>query len=220
MEDPVYKVFDENPEAYDSWYDSEEGMPLYESELLCLRPLLSGLVRPWLEVGAGTGRFAVELGTDYASDPAGAALGISVQRGVPGVIAWGQELPFESGSMGAVFIIYTLPFAGDRDGLVREAFRVIFPGGHLILGVVPLESEWGKYYSGKAAKNDSFFAGAFFSPLNDVLETSSNAGLSLEKSRSTLYSSPLESRFEVEQSTDGADPRAGFVALRLVKNPK
>ncbi|MFO8058112.1 MAG: methyltransferase domain-containing protein [bacterium] len=217
MHEPVYRVFDEKPGAYDSWYDSEVGRPLYESELICLKPLLNGLARPWLESGAGTGRFAVVLGMDYASDPAGGALRLASQRGVRAVISWGQQLPFKDESMGAVFIIYALPFAGDQEGMVQDAARAAMSGGHVVLGVVPAESEWGRFYSDKARQNDSFFTGAVFLPLAQVLEMASGAGLLLETANSTLYQSPLSHSFHKEESRSGADPEAGFVALRFKK---
>jgi len=218
MEQPVYKVFDENPAAYDAWYDSAQGRPLYESELQALRPLLANLHRPWLEVGAGTGRFAEALKIDYASDPAAGALNIAQSRGVPSVAAWGQQLPFPDNSMGAVLVIYALPFAGDQEGLIRESSRVIASGGHLVLGVVPFESEWGKYYSAKASSKDSFFAGAIFLSLHNVLDMSKRAGFDLDDARSTLYQSPRSETFQKENLENGADPVAGFVALRLIKS--
>ncbi len=218
MGQPVYKVFDDNPAAYDAWYDSAQGRPLYESELHALRPLLADLRRPWLEAGAGTGRFAEALQIDYASDPAAGALHIALSRGVPSVAAWGQQLPFSDNSMGAVLVIYALPFAGDQEGLIRESSRVIASGGHLVLGVVPFESEWGKYYSAKASSKDSFFAGAVFLSIEDVLDMSERAGFYMDDARSTLYQSPQSESFQHEDAKNGVDPVAGFVALRLVKS--
>jgi hypothetical protein len=33
-------IFEISIEKYDAWYDSEDGRPLYESELLCLNPFI------------------------------------------------------------------------------------------------------------------------------------------------------------------------------------
>ncbi len=41
-------VFNRLAKEYDAWYDSEKGRPLYESEVLCLRPLVSELKPPLL----------------------------------------------------------------------------------------------------------------------------------------------------------------------------
>ena len=61
--------FDENAEHYDVWFDTQRGRSVFESETLCLRPLASGVFRPWLEVGVGTGRFAQALGVEHGIDP-------------------------------------------------------------------------------------------------------------------------------------------------------
>ncbi len=54
-------VFDSQAVRYDAWYDTPTGAAAFADELVALRPLLTGLPRPWLEVGLGTGRFAAAL---------------------------------------------------------------------------------------------------------------------------------------------------------------
>jgi len=38
-------IFEISTEKYDAWYDSEDGRPLYESELLCLKPFIEEYIK-------------------------------------------------------------------------------------------------------------------------------------------------------------------------------
>ena len=56
------KPFEQFADRYDAWFDRERGHRIFGVEAQCLRALLEGVPRPWLEVGVGTGRFAHALG--------------------------------------------------------------------------------------------------------------------------------------------------------------
>ena len=56
-------------DAYDRWYDTPEGQALFHAEVDCLCLLCKELRGRWLEVGVGTGRFAVALGVKEGIDP-------------------------------------------------------------------------------------------------------------------------------------------------------
>lgn len=61
-------IFDTAADAYDDWYDSPEGSAIFQEEKDCLQLLCSSFSGRWLEVGAGTGRFAKALGCEYGID--------------------------------------------------------------------------------------------------------------------------------------------------------
>lgn len=106
-------AFDSLADEYDSWFDSPKGRVLFNMELEALRQLMTCLRKPFLEIGTGTGRFAVALGIDAGIDPAVTALKIAEGRGIKVKKAMGEELPFDDKSFGAVFIMLTLCFADD-----------------------------------------------------------------------------------------------------------
>ena len=54
--------FDDAVTRYDGWFDSPKGRVLFENELAAIRLLWRSDLRPALEVGVGTGRFAEALG--------------------------------------------------------------------------------------------------------------------------------------------------------------
>ena len=60
------ETFDTHTLQYDAWFERHRAA--YESEVAALRALATGGDR-WLEVGVGTGRFAVPLGVGYGVEP-------------------------------------------------------------------------------------------------------------------------------------------------------
>lgn len=91
MRNVSIRVFEQHAREYDRWF--EEHVYAYESEVLAVRNLLprSGAR---LEVGVGTGRFALPLGITVGVEPAHAMASIARQRGIRVYEARAEELPF------------------------------------------------------------------------------------------------------------------------------
>jgi SAM-dependent methyltransferase len=175
--------------------------------------LCGDLPRPWLEIGVGTGRFAVALGVDIGVDPAFNALLYAKRRGVQTLRALGQALPFENRTFGAVFVVVTLCFANDAEGLLREAARVTRAEGGIVLGIVPAESPWGNFYAAKGRAGHPFYSEARFFTLEEVRNLARGVELHLERSVSTLFGSPAQGPFEIEHPQEHDDRKAGFVVM-------
>ncbi len=211
--EPSFAVFDREAARYDAWFESERGRALFESEVHCLRQVSAGLPRPWLDVGVGTGRFAQALGIDMGVDPAPSALRYADKRDVKVLPSLGEALPFGDGEFGAVFIIVTLCFADDPAALLREARRVVSKEGSVVLGIVPAESSWGRFYRERAAVGHLFYSQARFFTLAELAQLARGAGLRPERSASTLFQEPGRSQYEVEPPREDEDGSAGFVAM-------
>jgi SAM-dependent methyltransferase len=186
---------------------------LFASEVLCLQQLSSEFPRPWLEIGVGTGRFAGALGVDIGVDPASSVLQYAKRRGIRTLQAMGHALPFKAGQFGAVFVIATLCFADDAEGLLREAVRVTRPEGGIVLGIVPAESPLGKSYAARGRAGHLFYSEARFFTLEEVRNLAKDVGLRFDRSVSTLFGSSDEGTFEIERPRQGEARRAGFVAM-------
>jgi SAM-dependent methyltransferase len=205
-------VFEELAGRYDAWYDTPQGRLLFGLELACVAPLLAETPYPRLEVGVGPGRFAAALGLDIGLDPAAVPLRLASDRGVRAVRGTGEQLPFANGAFGAVVVVVTICFADDPAMLVREARRVLRPGGKLVLGAVPADSAWGCSYQDKGRSGHSFYRFAHFSTLAEHRQLLEDGGFELTAARSTLLQAPPDVLLE-EPVREGALPGAGFVAL-------
>jgi len=213
MASPGIGVFHRHAARYDAWFESDRGRALFESEVLCLRRLSNHLPRPWLEVGVGTGRFAQALGVDVGVDPALRALRLAARRGAQAVAALGEALPFPDHAFGTVFVIVTICFADDPEGLLREARRVVTPNGGVVLGIVPAESPWGRFYAAKGRRGHLFYSPARFFSLSELQGLAYAAGLRFEQAASTLFQPPAARRLRMEAPKHGVRPGAGFVSI-------
>ena len=132
----VHQVLDNYAERYDTWYDSPRGRVLLATEVACLRPLLKQFPRPYLEVGVGTGRFAEVLGIEHGLDPSPRALKKAQSRGVRAVLGRGEDIPFQEALFGGVLMAFTLCFVREPYKVMQEIWRVLVPGGGLVLGLL------------------------------------------------------------------------------------
>ena len=212
-------ILDMLTEKYDAWYDSEEGSSLYESELKCLKPLVEHAFTPVLEIGVGTGRFAMHFPNIIGVDPAENALKMAEKRGIKTVHAYGENLPFEDETFGCVLIIATLCFVEDPLKILKEAKRVLKPDGSIIIGVIPKDSPWGTFYEEKKKQGSSFYSKARFNTFYDIKMMIEASGLIVAGIRSTLLQRPSEPRV-IEEPVEGYFRDAGFLCIEAKRNKK
>lgn len=211
-------VFDTLAEAYDGWYDSQEGRAIFEAERDCLLLLHGGPFDSWLEVGVGTGRFAHALGIARGIDPSRKALEIASRRGVDACVGTAEQLPFGRDSFGGVLMALTLCFVSDAAQSLEQSLRVLRPGGRLLLGIVPAESDWGREYDAKAARGHPIYAHARFRTAAQLVGLARRAGFVFRASAGTLFWKPGEAAEPEPEITTPPGPGAGFVGLLFLKN--
>lgn len=193
---------------YDEWF--ERHRVAYLSELLAVRALV-----PWagrgLEIGVGTGRFAGPLGVAFGIDPAPQMLTYARSRGVECACAAAEALPFGDAAFDYALIVTTLCFLDDAQAALREARRVLRPGGALVVGIIDRESPLGRGYAEHKAGN-VFYRGAHFYSVSDVEALLEQAGFRERCWLQTLFTAPLSQR-EIEPAAEGTG-RGAFVVVR------
>jgi ubiquinone/menaquinone biosynthesis C-methylase UbiE len=209
-------IFDELTEKYDAWYDSDEGMIIYENEILCLTSLIEGVSFPMLEIGVGTGRFAMRFPDIIGVDPSVNALKIAKSRGVKTLHASGEDLPFDDKTFKYILIIVTLCFAEDPLAMLKEANRVLMTDGSIIIGLVPKDSPWGLFYEEKKKKGHPFYSSAEFYTLRDIEAFLKTVDLQIKGISSTLLQRPDEPR-RIELPVKGYVKGAGFICVEAKK---
>lgn len=205
-------VFDQHATSYDAWYDTPLGAAIFAEEVATLRPFLSSLPRPWLEIGVGSGRFAEALGIDFGIDPARQPLLLARSRGIAVARGVGEQLPMRDGSIGAVLLVVTLCFVADPAAVLREVRRVLRPGGGLVLGMVFAESPWGRHYRQLAGAGHPYYRHAHFFSRAELVALLAEAGLVSVDTRSALRWGPAEAPSSAGVF-DGDDFKAGFAAI-------
>src|SRR5450830_760673 len=119
----MYKTFafDDNANEYDNWFDNNQ--EIYQSELLALKQSVP-IDKIGLEIGVGTGRFAVPLGVRIGVDPSEAMSSIARQRCVKVIKGFADSLPFKDKSFDFVLFVTTICFLDDIYQALKEVYRV------------------------------------------------------------------------------------------------
>jgi SAM-dependent methyltransferase len=203
--------FDDLALEYDAWFD-KEGSLIFFIEVQAFKALLPSLPRPWLEIGVGSGRFAQALGIGIGVDPSIKLVEMARRRGVTAFLGRGEGELFDEDSFGTVFLIVTLCFLDSPLEVLKEACRILMPGGKLVLGLVLKESPWGRFYQQKKAEGHRFYKYATFYNCDEVVRLIAQAGFITEKIVSTLFQRPGEMH-RTEDSREGYFPDAGFTII-------
>ncbi|OPY32745.1 MAG: hypothetical protein A4E34_02122 [Methanoregula sp. PtaU1.Bin006] len=140
---PSRQIFDECAADYDRWYD-EYGR-VYETQLRLLKEVMPEFGRG-LEVGIGSGRFAAPLGIGHGIDPSRPLIAMAKDRGVEVIQGAGEHLPYRSGSFDLVLMMTVICFLENPAAVLREMFRVLAPGGTLIVGFIEKDGEIERQY--------------------------------------------------------------------------
>jgi ubiquinone/menaquinone biosynthesis C-methylase UbiE len=212
----LFSPFDDLALEYDAWFDID-GRLIFFIEVQAFQIILSSLPKPWLEVGVGSGRFAQALGIENGVDPSFRLLQIARPRGVNAFQGRGEQLLFSEDSFGTVFLIVTLCFLDSALDVLKEANRILRPGGRIVLGLVLKENPWGRFYQRKKAEGHRFYRYARFYSFDEAVNLLVQAGFVNEKVISTLFQKPGKV-YHTEKPREGYSPDAGFTIITAGKS--
>lgn len=212
------EVFNDLHNRYDDWFDTSPGKEIFELEIQCLKAVSRKISGPWLEIGVGTGRFAEKLRVDFGVDPSEKMLRKAFRRGVKVIKATGEHLPFLTGSFNGVAMIVTFCFLDDPSKALKECFYILRKGGTLILGTVPKNSKWGRFYLKKKSEGHPFYSVAHFYTIQETINLSEKVGFELETIFSTLFEGPEEcAQIRPYPPKPGWMKKAGFACIKMRK---
>ncbi len=207
---PKTAPFEAFSDAYEQWFETHR--VAYELEVHAVKSLLPPVGRG-LEVGVGSGRFAAPLGIAVGVEPSTQMAARARSRGIRVLKGVAENLPVSNASFDFVLMVTTICFVDDVGASLREALRVLRPGGAIVIGFVDRESELGKTYLQR--KNDSrFYRSAIFFSTPEVLAHMSRSGFGSFHVRQTLIPGNGEKAIE-----DGFG-RGAFVVARGVKEKR
>ena len=201
------EIFEKYAQEYDEWFDTNRFA--YESEVRALKRFIPQDSNG-LEVGVGTGRFAVPLGVKIGVEPAKAMADRARKRGIEVYEAKAEKLPFADSSFDFVLIVATLCFVQDPLQALREAKRVLKPGGYIIIGLIDKESFLGKLYESKK-KESKFYRHATFYAIKQVSDWLKRLELEDVKTGQTIFKLPQE--MTAIESVKAGYGEGGFIVI-------
>jgi len=209
---PRTAPFEAHHRRYDDWFVRHAAA--YQSELLAIRALL-----PWrglgLAIGVGTGRFAAPLGVQVGIDPAREVLDYAANRGILTVQAIAETLPFSDSSFDYALSVTTICFVDDATAMLAEAYRVLKPGGELVIGFIDRTSDLGQHYLAHQVEN-VFYREATFYSADEVEQLLRDTGFTKPVWVQTL-SKMLDETREIEPLHTGRGQGA-FVVVKMKRS--
>ena len=203
--------FEKYSEKYEDWF--ERNKFVYESEIQAIKELFPK-VKKSIEIGVGSGKFAVPLGIKIGIDPSPRMRKIAQKRGIEVIDAVAEELPFENSQFELVLMVTTICFVDNLDLTFREIYRILKPGGYLIIGFVDRDSSLGKLYQ-QHKENNLFYKIATFYSTKEVVYSLSKVGFKEFDFRQTIFHGLNEIK-DVEPAKEDYG-EGSFVVIRARK---
>ncbi len=164
--------FETHTDEYEAWF--EENRFVYQAELQAVKELLPE-GRESIEIGVGSGRFAFPLGVKHGIEPSAKMAEIAAGRGIKVHEGIAEDLPFENDRFDFALMVTAICFITDVETSLREANRVLKPGGALVIGFVDRTSPVGKKYEAHKAEN-TFYREATFYSTDEIISLMTEVG--------------------------------------------
>ena len=176
-------AFEERATEYDGWFDRHA--PAWAAELEAIERLLPRFSRG-VEVGVGSGRFALPLGVRFGIEPSPSMARIARGRGIAVAGGVAEQLPLRGGCADLVLMVTAVSFFDDSLAAFREANRVLSDGGHIVIGMLDGESEPAGVWRARRSSSP-FFRDACLRGAGEVLGDLADAGFGRLRTMQTLF---------------------------------
>jgi ubiquinone/menaquinone biosynthesis C-methylase UbiE len=207
------KIFNENVEAYEAWY--EKYPEVYLSEVAAIKEQMLKLPEniKGIEVGLGTGRFAQVLGIKEGVEPANEMAEIALKRGIEVINGNAENLPIKDLNFDFVLFV-TICHLNNVKRAFKEAYRILKPKGSIIIGFIDKDQKIGKTYEENKMRS-TFFRYANFYSVVYVTRLLKETGFAAFEYNQTLFGE-LDEIKEVQLPKQGFG-QGSFVVVKAVK---
>jgi SAM-dependent methyltransferase len=204
--------FDNYLAEYEHWFD--DNYSVFLSELEAIRkvvPARSGGV----EIGIGSGIFALPLGINEGCDPSASMRKKAVGRGLNVIDSIAENLPYTTESFDYALMVTTICFVDNPLQSIREVYRILKPDGIFIIGFVDKDSPVGKEYI-KNKEKSLFYKDAVFFSTEEIYKLLIAGGFTIGQTYQTVFGK-LNDIKEIQQPEKGSG-KGSFVVIKAKKH--
>jgi len=208
---PKIEPFQKHAIKYDRWFD--ENKYAYQSEINAIKELMPQF-NTAVEIGVGSGKFAVPFGIKFGIEPAEKMRKVARKKDLEVLDGVAENLPLESESFDLALMVTTLCFLDDVKKAFSEVYRILTPGGYFINAFIDKKSSLGQVYD-KYKEKSIFYKIATFYSTEEVVSLLDGTGFKNLQFRQTIFQ-PLDKIEKVQPIKDGYG-EGSFVVIRVKK---
>jgi len=203
--------FEKHASEYEDWFVKHKFV--YQSELEAVRQRLP-LNKQGIEIGVGSGCFAVPLGIKFGLEPSAKMREITQKRGIEVVGGVAEAIPFSDSTFDFVLMVTTICFVDDLHASFKETYRILKLDGCLIIGFINQDSLIGQSYE-KHKQNSVFYREATFYSAGEVVSILKKAGFGDLTFSQTIFKN-LSAIDRIEPVKPGYG-EGSFVVIKAIK---
>lgn len=171
---PKTEPFDKYIDEYEKWF--EENHYVYLSELDAVKHFIPA-GKKGIEIGIGTGRFALPLGISEGIEPSPVMRNFVSDKGLEVYDGIAEALPLPDASYDFALMITTICFVDDVNKVFCEISRILKVGGSFLIGLADKKSSLGKIYE-EIKEQNKFYRFATFYSVDEVKKLLDDNGFS------------------------------------------
>ena len=180
---PRTEPFDKFPAEYEAWFERHRFV--YLSELEAVRHFIPK-GKKGIEVGIGTGRFALPLGIEFGIEPSTSMRDFATRMGLDVRDGVAEKIPVPDQSFDFALMVTTVCFIDDPLKSFDEVRRIVKPKGLFVIGLVDKHSALGRTYEAFKSENKFYRIATFYSP-NEVIDYLGKTGFNDIKVVQTVF---------------------------------
>jgi SAM-dependent methyltransferase len=193
------KPFDEHVYEYEQWFIDHYFV--FQSELAALRKAIP-LRGTGVEIGIGSGIFALPLNIRDGIDPSLVMRRKAKERGIYPVDGVAEKLPYPDKSYDYSLMVTTICFLDDIIQSFKEVKRILRNEGKFIIGFVDKNSPLGKVYI-ENRDQSLFYKDAVFYSTKEVYRYLWKTGFKIDMTWQTVFGS-------LNEIVEAQEPRKGY----------
>lgn len=205
------EAFEKFPQAYEAWF--EKHSILYDAEIEAIKKILPPF-KKGIEIGVGSGRFAVPFGITTGVEPSAKMAEIARSKGIEVIEGVAEDLPIGNETYDFALMVTTICFVDNPLLSLQNIYRILKLDSYVIIGFVDRDSALGQQYE-KNRLNSRFYREARFFSTDEVIRLLKKAGFSEIICVQTLFGKDLE---HMDTAVKKGYGEGAFVALRARKD--
>lgn len=205
---PRIEPFNRYLDEYELWF--RENKSVYESEVEAVRHFIP-IGKKGIEIGIGSGRFALPLNIKVGVEPSETMRKFSEQLGLTVYEGVAEKLPLEKNLFDFALMVTTICFVDDVNKSFQEVKRILKPEGSFVIGFVDKKSPLGKIYE-KYKDQNKFYRVATFYSADEVIQLLIQNGFKLSEIIQTIFGDLTEIK-TIQPYREGYG-EGGFVVIK------